>query len=80
MSKEEAMQVRRRRRGRAKNRCIWLQPAAAGVTTDKKTCLPASICPPASPLSTPQKYIDLVAEGDPAWESHEALKDYKEEQ
>lgn len=28
----------------------------------------------------PQKYIDLVAAGDPNWESHEALKDYKEEE
>ncbi|KAI7841452.1 hypothetical protein COHA_004847 [Chlorella ohadii] len=27
-----------------------------------------------------QKYIDLVAAGDPNWESHEALKDYKEEE
>lgn len=27
-----------------------------------------------------QKYIDLVAEGNPDWESHEALKDYKEEE
>jgi hypothetical protein len=26
-----------------------------------------------------QKYIDLVAEGDASWESHEALKAYKEE-
>lgn len=27
-----------------------------------------------------QKYIDLVAEGDPAWESHPALAEYKEEE
>lgn len=27
-----------------------------------------------------QKYIDLVAEGDLSWESHEALKDYREEE
>ncbi len=26
-----------------------------------------------------QKYIDLVAEGDASWESHEALKAYNEE-
>jgi len=26
-----------------------------------------------------QKYIDLVAAGDSNWESHDALKDYKEE-
>jgi diazepam-binding inhibitor (GABA receptor modulating acyl-CoA-binding protein) len=25
------------------------------------------------------KYIELVAAGDPSWESHEALKDYKED-
>lgn len=27
-----------------------------------------------------QKYIDLVAEGDPNWEGHEALKEYKEDE
>ncbi|KAI8107378.1 Acyl-CoA-binding protein [Picochlorum sp. SENEW3] len=26
-----------------------------------------------------QKYIDLVAAGDPKWEEHPALKDYQEE-
>lgn len=26
-----------------------------------------------------QKYIDLVAAGDPSWEEHPALKDYQEE-
>ncbi len=32
------------------------------------------------PDQLPQKYIDLVAAGDPNWEAHEALKEYKEEQ
>ena len=36
---------------------------------------PLLLCP-----APPQKYIDLVAAGDPNWESHEALKDYKEEE
>lgn len=36
---------------------------------------PSRCCP-----ATLQKYIDLVAAGDPNWESHEALKDYKEEE
>lgn len=26
-----------------------------------------------------QKYVDLVAAGDPNWESHDCLKDYKED-
>ena len=28
----------------------------------------------------PQKYIDLVAKGDPDWENHEAFENYKEEE
>lgn len=70
MSKAEAMQARPAW-GLGELRSSW--------KTSKRRCTHASQTAPT--LHPPlQKYIDLVAEGDPNWETHEALTGYKEEE
>ncbi|EFN54520.1 hypothetical protein CHLNCDRAFT_135252 [Chlorella variabilis] len=70
-------------------KAVWLirnGPPKAGTSNDEKLKFYGLFkqategdCTAPQPWAV-QKYIDLVAEGDLSWESHEALKDYREEE
>ena len=81
MSKEEAMQVSHGR-CRLRSRLVGgaPPPPPAGYHHSPAPTNASCPLPHTHPhMHTPQRYIDLVAEGNPGWESHEALKDYRED-
>ena len=87
MSKEEAMQVRLLddandlKLFRCRIPHSWSPPPPpAGYHHSPAPTNASCPLPHTHPhMHTPQRYIDLVAEGNPGWESHEALKDYRED-